>query len=157
MLQLTLSTLEKSRLRAAIADMKGTIAAQGNAPLSEGEMRRNSQLCTEHFTVLCKLKALLPQTMKSDETGFQARVEFVRSVWLAGIIREVKDYAFYDVFMVGDRAYDTCFEMGDGGRVMNELIRKAKRSKNLNDAALEIYPQDSWNRYLQEGANAAYV
>jgi hypothetical protein len=153
MLQLTLSNIEKAKLRAAIKDMKGTIAAQGNAPLCEREMRRNTELCTEHFTVLCKLKALLPQITRQDELGFQARVEFLRTVWLAGIIHEIKTFAFYDVFQVGDREYDTCFEMNDSDKVMDALIAKAKRSKNLNAAARDIY-QGSWNRYLEEGANA---
>jgi hypothetical protein len=154
MLQLTLSNIEKAKLRAAVADMKGTIAAQGNAPLSEGEMRRNTELCTKHFATLCKLKALLPQIKRQDQLGRDARIEFVRTIWLAGILREVKEFAFYDVFQIGDREYDLCFEMGDADQVMDAMIAKAKRSRNLNAAALEIYPQDSWNRYLKEGACA---
>lgn len=157
MLQLTLSNTEKTKLRAAAKNMKATIAAQGNAPLSEGEMRRNSELCLKHFSVLCKLKALLPQIKRQDQHGLEARVEFVRTIWLAGILREVKEFAFYDVFQVGDREYDTCFEMGDADEVMDAMIAKAKRSRNLNDAALEIYPMDSWNRYLKEGARASHM
>lgn len=156
MLQLTLSNIEKSKLRAAAKDMKATIAAQGNAPLSEGEMRRNSELCIKHFTVLCKLKALLSQIKRQDPLGLEARIEFVRTIWLAGILREVKEFAFYDVFQVGDREYDLCFEMGDADKVMDALIAKAKRSKNLNAAAQEIY-QDNWHRYLRDGAKAGYL
>lgn len=70
------------------------------------------------------------------------------------ILREVKEYAFYDIFQVGDRDYDTCLEMGDGDNVMDAMIAKAKRSKNLNAAAQGIYPLDRWNRYLNEGARS---
>lgn len=155
MLQLVLSNTEKSRLRAAIANMKGAIAAKGNEPLSEFEMRRNTALCTEHFTTLCRLKALLPQTSKETILGREARVEFIKTIWLAGIMSEVKDYAFYDIFDVGDREYDTCFEMGDGTQVMHALVRKTRRSKALRAEAVRLYSEADWTRYETEAAQAA--
>jgi hypothetical protein len=155
MLQLVLSNTEKSRLRSAIADMKGSIAAKGNEPLSEFEMRRNTELCKKHFTTLCRLKALLPQTSKETALGREARVEFVKTIWLAGILSEVRNYAFYDIFDVGDRQYDTCFEMGDGTEVMHALVRKARRSKALRAEAVSLYSESDWRRYENEAAQAA--
>lgn len=145
MLQLTLSNAEKAQLRAAIKDMKGTIASKGNAALSDWEVARNSRLCTEHFTTLCRLKALLPQTQIEGESGRGARVEFLKTVWLAGITSDLTGYAFYDVFDVGDREYSSCFEWGPD--VMNELVRKATRSKNLRAAALELYSESEWQGF----------
>jgi hypothetical protein len=155
MLQLVLSNAEKSHLRAAIKDMKGTIAAKGNAPLSEREMVRNAKLCTEHFTTLCRLKALLPQIHKQGELGRKARVEFLKTIWLADIKSEVTGYAFFDVFDIGERQYDDCFEMGDSGEVLNELVRLAKRSKNLKAAALSIYSEEEWMRFETRAATMA--
>lgn len=145
MLQLTLSNAEKAHLRAAVKDMKGTIAAKGNAPLSEREMTNNARLCTEHFTVLCRLRALLPQTRMENEQGRDARVEFLKTAWLAGITSDVTGYAFYDVFEVGDREYSSCLEWGPD--VMNELVRKASRNKALRAAALEIYSEAEWRGF----------
>jgi hypothetical protein len=155
MLQLTLSNSEKAQLRAAVKDMKGTIAAKGNAPLSAGTMAYNSRLCSEHFATLCRLKALLPQSRIEGEQGHDARVEFLKTVWLAGITSDLTGYAFYDVFDVGDREYGSCFEWGPD--VMNELVRKASRSKTLRTAALELYSESEWRAFetrVAAGASA---
>jgi hypothetical protein len=152
MLQLVLSNTEKSRLRAAIANMKGTVAAKGNAALSEHEIRHNTAQCTQHFTVLCRLKALLPQTRQETALGRDARVEFVKAIWLAGILSEVKSYAFYDIFDVGDREYDTCFEMGDGDQVMHALVLKTRRNKTLRAEAVTLYTDAGWARIEAEAA-----
>ena len=103
---------EKKKFRYAIRNMAEIIRVKGNEELSAQHLLRNKQDCRRNFSVLCKLRELLPIIWKEGEAGTNARVEFIKTVWMAGIYQGVIGYHFYDVFDIGERQYDTCFEMG---------------------------------------------
>jgi hypothetical protein len=144
---------EKQKLRAAIRDMAGTISAKGNAMLLPWMLNRNQEVCNRHFDTLCKLKGLMPDIYKEGDIGFKARVEFLKTVWVAGIYKQVISYQFFDVFDIGERQYDTCYEMGDGEAVTNDLVRQAESNPKLMSAAVAIYG-DGWQEFRERVNNS---
>lgn len=60
---------------------------------------------------------------------FNARVEFVILAFKHNIVDEITNYELWDRGYegLGERQFDTCFEMGDSQDVIAELIKTARR------------------------------
>ncbi|MGM8936868.1 hypothetical protein ACS8E9_18645 [Pseudomonas neustonica] len=59
---------------------------------------------------------------------FKSRVEFLVLAFKYGVVREITSYELWDRGYegLGERQFDTCFEMGDSEEVIAELIRAAR-------------------------------
>ncbi|NWD58866.1 hypothetical protein HX878_29605 [Pseudomonas veronii] len=66
---------------------------------------------------------------------FKARVEFLRLAFKYSLVCEITNYELWDVGYegLGERQFDTCFEMGDSEDVIAELIKTA-RSEGFIDS-----------------------
>ena len=60
---------------------------------------------------------------------FISRVEFVVLAFKYGVVSEITNYELWDRGYegLGERQFDTCFEMGDSEEVIAELIRTARK------------------------------
>lgn len=141
---MSLSKCEKASLRASIANYARTIKDKGNAPLSEREISYNQSMCKQHFDQLCSLKELLPLIFESSTAGLEARIKFVTVILQAGISSLISGYVFFDIFDIGPRQFDTCFEMNDGDLVMEGLVAKSSTSKGFREAALQVFSESTW-------------
>lgn len=60
---------------------------------------------------------------------FKSRVEFVVLAFKYGVVSEITSYELWDRGYegLGERQFDSCFEMGDSEEVIAELIRTARK------------------------------
>lgn len=59
---------------------------------------------------------------------FKARVEFLRLAFKHGLVSQITRYELWDRYEgLGERQFDTCFEMGDSEDVIAELITVARK------------------------------
>lgn len=158
---MSLSKSEINSLRTSIVHYARTVKEKGNAPLSESEMRYNQSMCNQYFDELCQLKELLSLIYKSNPEGLEARIKFVSIILQAGISRSVSGYVFYDIFDVGSRQFDTCFEMDDGDLVMEGLVKVASTTKYFRKEALQVFSETTWvsfeNKFKAKLSNAQPV
>jgi hypothetical protein len=47
----------------------------------------------------------------------------------------------------GSRAFDTCFEMGDGDEVVSALVRRAKKNQRLASRLRGVISDDSLKKF----------
>lgn len=124
-----IATVSATELRRRISSpeaLAAHIKSIGNEGLSAWELGRAIRAGREHFDTLLKLMKLMPDVYRtSGAKGVKARARFVELIVKADIEQEVRGYAFFDVFGIGDRQLDACFEQGDGREVCERLFRLA--------------------------------
>jgi len=124
-----ISTVSAAELRHRISSPEAHAAhikRIGNEVLSAWELERAIRVGRAHFDTLLKLMKLMPDVYRANGAkGVRARARFVELIVKADIEQEVRGYAFFDAFGVGDRQLDACFEQGDGREVCERLFRLA--------------------------------
>lgn len=99
--------------------------------------------------VLSQLQALKPDL----GTSFNKRVKFALLCFTHELTRSVIRYEHYDTYGVGERDFDTCFEMGDAIEVSQQIIKQLGSSAQMiidremgqgtHSRWLEMIPQKS--------------
>ena len=77
--------------------------------------------------VLTQLQALKPDL----GTSFNKRVKFVLLCFTHELTRSVIRYEHYDTYGIGERDFDTCFEMFDGIEVSQQIIKQLGSSAEM--------------------------
>jgi hypothetical protein len=85
-------------------------------PIEEVAERRMAQ---KHFELGCWLHYYSSKVGLDSEAGFKARVECAMRLFLSDIASP--SYGFFTVFDFGERQFDSIFEMGDAGEVIDRL------------------------------------
>lgn len=86
--------------------------------LDRYDEQSEQEAARDHFELGCWLYYLRSRVYESD--GIQHRITCVKKLFEAGIASP--GYRFSTVFEFGERTFDTCFEMGDGGEVKDALM-----------------------------------
>lgn len=96
-------------------------------------------------TALRKIRSLSHTVYQQNETGFQARVQFVSLVYQHGLQRKVRDDD-----SILNRQFDTCFESGDADRVGVEVVRNARKDNFLDGIKADFteHSYNMWNEML---------
>lgn len=91
-------------------------------------------------------RSLLRLTTKLN--GFKARVEFVVLAFKNGLVDDITSYTLWENGYegLGEREFDTCFEMGDYEDVIAELIKTA-RAEGFIDAIQKWCGEQSFIRW----------
>lgn len=82
--------------------------------------------------VLSQLKAIKPLLGNS----FQHRVRFVLLCLTHQLTKQVTRYQHYDIYNIGERDFDRCFEMNDASLLKQEVI------KRLGSSAEEVIDRE---------------
>lgn len=137
---------KRAAFRSMIDNMESVLRVRGMLNSTPAHtIAENQALCRRHFETLVELNALLPSVREDDEpTG---RIRFLQIILEHDLEREVRSYAFYDVFEVGDRQLDACVEAGDGEAVVRALIAWSRDRPTTQAAMLRMFGQNVFERY----------
>ncbi|MGV6475551.1 hypothetical protein [Azotobacter vinelandii] len=93
-----------------------------------------------HIETVRRLHALCNAVRSTGTRGSKARIEFVQLAYRYGLVEEITSYALWDRGYVdlGERTFDTCFEMGDSEEVISALIQDARQHGYLGYIEQEI-------------------
>lgn len=80
--------------------------------------------------------------------GLDARVEFVSIAYHNGVVTDLCRYVYWDEFAVGERDFDTCFEMGDAKEVIHGVIERALSNSALLDMLKQQIGSDDLARWM---------
>ncbi|MEW6163613.1 MAG: hypothetical protein AB1642_00980 [Pseudomonadota bacterium] len=88
--------------------------------------------------IIDRLYGLRRKIYLCGEQGFQSRVEFLCLAFQHGLGTDIRDYQLWDEGWeeLGERQWDTCFEMGDAEQVIGEVVRRA-RAQGFIDSVRE--------------------
>ncbi len=88
--------------------------------------------------IIDRLHGLRRKIYLCSEQGFQSRVEFLCLAFRYGLGADIRDYQLWDEGWeeLGERQWDTCFEMGDAEQVISEVVQRA-RAQGFIDAVRE--------------------
>lgn len=139
--------VQRAAFRNMIDNMESLLRERGMLSCTSAKtIVRNQELCRRHFDVLVQLNGLLP-SVRNDASP-DGRIRFLQLILEHDIEREVRSYAFYDVFEVGDRQIDACVESGDGTTVVLALIAKNQHNPRLREPMLRMFGADVFERYF---------
>ncbi len=113
---------DRARLMRDATDLRG-VARRKSITLEAWQEREEALAAQLHFELGCWLFFYRSRVYKQD--GLCDRVDCVRRIFDAGF--KSPGYKFFTVFDFGERQFDTCFEMGDGGEVVNALLAMAEK------------------------------
>lgn len=84
-----------------------------------------------------------------DLHKFEARVEFLRLAFRYNVADEIINYEIWDLGFegVGERQFDTCFEMGDSQDVIAQLIRHARAEAFIENVQIWC-GQESFEKWV---------
>jgi len=96
-----------------------------------------------------RLHALRHAVGQTGSSGFKTRVEFVRLAYRHDLVADITSYRLWDQGYeeLGERTFDTCFEMGDSAEVIAELIREARQLGYIENIRQELGCEDSFSRW----------
>jgi len=79
---------------------------------------------------------------------FEARVQFVELAFRHGLVNDIIHYVLWDEGYegLGERQFDTCFEMGDSEDVIAALFKTA-RQEGFIDSVRQWCGEESFNRW----------
>ncbi|MFJ7794375.1 hypothetical protein [Pseudomonas sp. NPDC096950] len=88
------------------------------------------------------------QRLTHSLDAFKSRVEFVVLAFKYRVVSEITTYELWDRGYegLGEREFDTCFEMGDSEDVIAELIKTA-RKEGFIDSVKEWCGNESFDRW----------
>lgn len=100
-------------------------------------------------TIVNELFSLRHKVGLSSTQGFKARVRFVQLVYRHKLVGDITSYKLWDRGYegLGERTFDTCFEMGDSPEVIAELIRDARRHDYARNIEDELGNQECFARW----------
>ncbi|APD92062.1 hypothetical protein BM525_19460 (plasmid) [Alteromonas mediterranea] len=77
---------------------------------------------------ISKLKRLKSKIGLADDKGRKHRIDFIATVLIHQLKDELNSYQLFDEHGIGERDFDTCFEMHDGDLVVHGLVALAKKN-----------------------------
>lgn len=86
----------------------------------------------------------------NTQSGKAARVEFVATVYLYGLVDSLRNYDYFETHNLGERDLDTCFEMGDGAEVIHGVIAKAKAEPALMSCLIDTIGSEQLKVWIQK-------
>lgn len=101
----------------------------------------NSYYDFSQMEAIAKLKKL---KSKLAQKGPKHRIDFAQTVFKAGLYRDLIEYNLYDTYGLGERDFDTCFEMNDGAVVVHGVMKAAQSDADLERNIKETGSWDSW-------------
>lgn len=93
---------------------------------------------------------------QTNEAGLAKRIEFLITLFQSNLCKYVRSYELFDDYNIGDRDFDTCFEMHDGTQVINGVIDAARKDPALKKSIIRDMGQatyDEWNAMTPETAD----
>lgn len=117
----------------------------GRASTPNGSYRNPAQV-----KVIRRLHQLANSRGSAGISGdIQYRVEFLALAYKHELVEEITRYGLWDEGWegLGEREFDTCFEMGDGTEVVAALIFKAKAEGWLDRIEAQLN-QETFSRWL---------
>ena len=96
-----------------------------------------------------KLKKLKSQICLTSKKGGKARVEFVKIVFLHNLKDPIVRYELFDEYGLGERDFDTCFEMYDGDQVVHGLIKASLSDATLASKLKQDLNEESYNYWMR--------
>lgn len=98
--------------------------------------------------VIKQLHSLRRAIGGTGNAGFQARVKFLILAYKHRLVRPLTSYQLWDEGWkdLGERQFDTCFEMGDSELVIAELIKTA-REEGFTENIRELASPDTYARW----------
>lgn len=105
--------------------------------------------CFDREAAIKRLYALRHAVGQTGMRGFNARVEFVRLAYRHDLVADITSYRLWDQGYeeLGERTFDSCFEMGDSAEVIAELIRDARQLCYVENIRLELGSDESFGRW----------
>ena len=95
-----------------------------------------------------KLKELKESISLTGEQGLQSRIEFVCIAFDYNLKEDLIRYELYDQHYLGEREYDTCFEMNDGDLVVHGIINKAKTNSKFKSKLKSLMGAEYYNEWV---------
>ena len=85
---------------------------------------------------------------ETNAAGLAKRIEFLVTLFQSNLCQYVRSYELFDDYGIGERDFDTCFEMHDGAQVVNAVIDAARKDPALKKAIIRDMGKatfDSWD------------
>jgi hypothetical protein len=82
----------------------------------------------DRLKAIAKLKRLKVKVSLVGDKGLKARVDFICTTFKFDLKEFLVSYELFDEHNIGERDFDTCFEMHDGDSVIHEIIKQANKS-----------------------------
>lgn len=98
---------------------------------------------------IAKLKRLKKKISLVGDNGLKARIDFVCTVFMFELNGPLNHYELYDEHHIGERDYDTCFEMHDGDLVIHGTIKKAKKRYWLKVMLKKTLSVESFEHWMK--------
>lgn len=140
-----LTAAHLAQLRADANDLWAA-AARKSVTLDRWEHSDERAAAREYFALGTWLFYYSTRIGKVD--GLQDRIDCARRIFEAGIERI--GYQFFTVFDFGERQFDTLFEMGDAGEVLDGLREIAHKGRNEN--LLRAFQLMGWSLERKQAA-----
>jgi hypothetical protein len=80
---------------------------------------------------ITKLKKLKTKISLAGDAGLKYRIDFVITAYTHGLKEDLVNYKLYDIHHIGERDFDTCFEMYDGDLVVHGIIKATEHNPTL--------------------------
>ncbi len=102
----------------------------------------------EELDAIKQLYSLRRAVGGTGNAGFQARVKFLVLAYKHHLVRPLTSYQLWDEGWkeLGERQFDTCFEMGDSELVIAELIKTARKD-GFTENIRELASTDTYARW----------
>lgn len=99
--------------------------------------------------IIDRLHGLRRKIYLCGEQGFQGRVEFLCLAFQHGLGTDIRDYQLWDEGWeeLGERQWDTCFEMGDAEQVIGEVVRRARAQGFIDSVREYCNVPDAFERW----------
>lgn len=101
---------------------------------------------------ISKLQKLKAHIGTPDKAGLNARIDFISLAIISDLYNELKQDQLFDVYNLGIRDHDTCFEMFDGQKVICGIVERSKwqyllklKLKENLDPTVFKYFMDTYN------------
>jgi|TARA_B110000196_G_C21152144_1_gene670474 hypothetical protein len=107
------------------------------------------RLFTNEIQAANKLRCIKSSKSWGDcnKAGLEKRIEFLATLFRNNLCSYVRNYDLFDEFGVGERDFDTCFEMHDGDEVIKGLMLIARDESAVKNSIIRDMGQDTFDRW----------
>jgi hypothetical protein len=107
------------------------------------------RLFTNEIQAANKLRCIKNSKSWGDcnASGLEKRIEFLVTVFRNNLCSYVRRYDLFDEFGIGERDFDTCFEMHDGDEVIKGLILVAREESAVKNSIIRDMGQDTFDTW----------
>ncbi|MBE8233139.1 MAG: hypothetical protein HAW67_05330 [Endozoicomonadaceae bacterium] len=80
--------------------------------------------------------------------GLKNRIKFLITTFNSELHSKLCHYELYDAHNIGERDFDTCFEMKDGDKVVHGVIKASKKNLWLRHMLIQQLTKEGYERWL---------